>query len=588
MKSYTMRALALLCLFLLLSSALPPVAYAAEGTPTASLDSVGESLPPLEAALYRGMMAGEERIDISSFRADRDEVSAAMQHLYYSVPELFHLDQSYSLSSTGEIVAAVVPQYTLTGEALEEARARYLIALDEILAGVDPTWPEALICLYLHDYLCTAFAYDTTLAIYDAYRFLTEGQGVCQSYTLVYIALLSHFDIPTSYATGEDNGTPHIWNIVYLDGIPYHVDVTWGDPLVGGEDAPGTAHHTSFLKSDAAMDAAGHGNRENYGGVVCSDTRYDDILLNEIHTSTAISDGIAYGITDGKLYRLGASLLEESHLYTVEGSWRTGMQTLAEKPTGLAAHGGLLYTNAPHSILAIDPASGTASTVHTVDGLLLGLYGYGGTLYFAEAQDIHGTGLEIGSYPLPAAVPPCTGEHTYLEYAVIPATCGEEGTRYFRCTACGMRTSAAIPTLPHSYESTVVPPSYTAGGYTLHLCGVCGDSYTDTPTDPLPMPGTDDYRAAVARALAAEDAAAFLAAVAEARAIEPYADADAIRTDKEALDAACATYDGRVTEINSGFGDTLFSLLFADTRLLTAATEVLAVLALVFRRLYGS
>ena len=116
---------------------------------------------------------------------------------------------------------------------------------------------------------------------------------------LVYIALLSHFDIPTSYATGEDNGTPHIWNIVYLDGIPYHVDVTWGDPLVGGEDAPGTAHHTSFLKSDAAIDAAGHGNRDNYGGVVCSDTRYDDILLNEIHTSTAISDGIAYGISDG-------------------------------------------------------------------------------------------------------------------------------------------------------------------------------------------------------------------------------------------------------------------------------------------------
>ena len=37
----------------------------------------------------------------------------------------------------------------------------------------------------------------------------------------------------------------------------------------------------------------------------------------------------------------------------------------------------------------------------------------------------------------------------------------------------------------HEYESTVTAPSFSSGGYTTHTCTICGDSYTDTPTEPL-------------------------------------------------------------------------------------------------------
>lgn len=575
-----------LCLLLLLSL-LPVTAPAAEGV-SATLSSVGDGLSPLERALYDGMMASEAQIDVSAFGADKETVNAAMQHLYYSVPELFHLEHGYSFSSIGGKVNAVIPSYSMAGTELEAARARYLVALDEILSGVDPTWPDALICLYLHDYLCTAFAYDTTLSVYDAYRFLTGGTGVCQSYTLTYIALLSHFDIPVTYATGEDKGSPHIWNIVYLDGIPYHVDVTWGDPLVEGEDAFGAAYHKSFLKSDAAIDAAGHGNRQNFGGIVCSDTRYDEIALTDVRTAAAILDGVAYGMADGRLYRLGATLLEETPLYTVEEEWRSGMQVLAEKPTGLASYGGLLYTNTPHTILAIDPVGGTAEAVHTVSGLLLGLVGRGDTLTYLEATSIFGHGATLGTHILPSALPPCTGEHTFWEYATSPASCSAEGVRYLRCTACGMRAEEAIPTLPHTYTTTVVPPTYGEGGYTKHVCDLCGHTETDSPQDPLPPPDTAAYHAAVAEALAATDAEGFLRAVSAARRMEAYLDSEAIAADRAALDEACLTYNERVEAINTGFGNTLFSLLFTDTHLLTSATSVLAVLALVFRRILGS
>ena len=37
----------------------------------------------------------------------------------------------------------------------------------------------------------------------------------------------------------------------------------------------------------------------------------------------------------------------------------------------------------------------------------------------------------------------------------------------------------------HSYENVVTAPTCTAGGYTTHTCAFCGDSYTDSETEPL-------------------------------------------------------------------------------------------------------
>ena len=50
------------------------------------------------------------------------------------------------------------------------------------------------------------------------------------------------------------------------------------------------------------------------------------------------------------------------------------------------------------------------------------------------------------------------------------------------CGVCGMTEGTA---LGHNDVVTVVPPSCTAGGYEMHLCDRCGNSYTDSNTAPL-------------------------------------------------------------------------------------------------------
>ena len=65
-------------------------------------------------------------------------------------------------------------------------------------------------------------------------------------------------------------------------------------------------------------------------------------------------------------------------------------------------------------------------------------------------------------------------------------TCGAAGERTYTCKTCDETKTEAIPaTGNHSYTETVVPPVCDEGGYTVHTCSVCGDSYRDSHTPAL-------------------------------------------------------------------------------------------------------
>ena len=61
-----------------------------------------------------------------------------------------------------------------------------------------------------------------------------------------------------------------------------------------------------------------------------------------------------------------------------------------------------------------------------------------------------------------------------------PATETEPGIKLYTCTRCGATRTEPIPAIGHvhNYTATVIAPTCTAQGYTLHTC-TCGDSYKD-------------------------------------------------------------------------------------------------------------
>ena len=81
----------------------------------------------------------------------------------------------------------------------------------------------------------------------------------------------------------------------------------------------------------------------------------------------------------------------------------------------------------------------------------------------------------------------CT-THTFGDWVITEEpTCTTTGTQIRTCSVCKKVETATIAKVAHKYVDTVVKPTYTAQGYTLHKCSVCGTSYKDTYTAKLTL-----------------------------------------------------------------------------------------------------
>ena len=88
----------------------------------------------------------------------------------------------------------------------------------------------------IYDYIINETDYDTlkTKNINDetyksntAYGVLIEHYGICSGYSDAMAIFLNELNI-INYKISNDQ---HIWNLVYLDGTWYHLDLTWDDPV---------------------------------------------------------------------------------------------------------------------------------------------------------------------------------------------------------------------------------------------------------------------------------------------------------------------------------------------------------------------
>ena len=84
--------------------------------------------------------------------------------------------------------------------------------------------------------------------------------------------------------------------------------------------------------------------------------------------------------------------------------------------------------------------------------------------YYTETKTIPATGH---SYKITSEADPCTG-----------------GKVTYTCSNCGDSYTEDVAAQGHKYVDTVVAPTCTTGGYTLHTCFVCKKSYKDNETQP--------------------------------------------------------------------------------------------------------
>ena len=77
-------------------------------------------------------------------------------------------------------------------------------------------------------------------------------------------------------------------------------------------------------------------------------------------------------------------------------------------------------------------------------------------------------------------------KHNLVHHDAKAPTCTEIGwDEYDTCSRCDYTTKVEIPAPGHDYTEKVVKPTCEKGGYTLHTCKNCNDSYKDHQTKTL-------------------------------------------------------------------------------------------------------
>lgn len=109
--------------------------------------------------------------------------------------------------------------------------------VDKILnENVNNNMPPKEKIRVIHDYIIDHTEYDKlkyenknddTYKSNTAYGVLIEGYGTCNGYADAMEIFLDKINIINYKISNEE----HIWNLVYLDGKWYHLDLTWDDPI---------------------------------------------------------------------------------------------------------------------------------------------------------------------------------------------------------------------------------------------------------------------------------------------------------------------------------------------------------------------
>lgn len=259
-------------------------------------------------------------LDLSKYKlpANVDLYAAICEFIWYESPELFRAT-GFIAELGGKNESQIVG---LKCSYIYDKPADYIrdynIAIEnanKLLKGIEgnDSLSDIEKALLLHDRLALFCEYDVvnlendTLPdkVFNIYGTLGEGLAVCMGYALAYDYLLERVGIESQYCSS--NKLIHAWNIIYIDGEPYHVDVTWDDPT---NDISGQVYHNNFLRSTEGIKETGH----KYGVLGRTDyittpksTKYDKYFWQDSMTS--------FQLLNDKIYYIDSDYMSESETH---------------------------------------------------------------------------------------------------------------------------------------------------------------------------------------------------------------------------------------------------------------------------------
>ena len=272
----------------------------------------------------------KSELNIASYKIPYSENN--FNALYYflddNLKNYFYAWFSYRYYVGGNFYLVQI-HYSLTEQKVNKIEDAANEMLEDIIDNDNLTDVEK--ALLVHDRLGVSTFYDTGYfndnidsESYSIYGALVKHWAVCQGFADTYTYLMNKVGIETY--TISSSILNHAWNVVFIGGKPYYVDVTWDKPTY---ILDGYIGHRNFLRSADGIVETGHIGKNgeidyktSYNGKTINTTTYDKYYWQDSCAEFQVIDNTLYYInnTEGTLNRA-----DNNHtvLYTIPDTWST-------------------------------------------------------------------------------------------------------------------------------------------------------------------------------------------------------------------------------------------------------------------------
>ena len=453
------------------------------------LDVTRDELTAMKAACHEAIM-NNTRWELGDYAipVTTATVEAVKSMVFYHPEHFFIASISYGRYSNGNF-AYVIPRYESTYDAAMTKYQAFYDAAQRVLCQFrqEESLTDLELAMLIHDYLAANYEYDVTYAtgsdMYTAYGLLVNGTAVCQGYAEAFAYMAMEMGINCGLCSSDTLN--HAWNIIEIDGLEYHLDVTFDDPVY---DRGGPVRHTNFLLSTDALKASDH-EAEDFTGNP-TNTTYDTAFWQDVKSAFCLLDGEIYYINSSRRLCKWSDGVSTT-LYSIPGSWSPWAGTF----NCLASDGESLFFSTPTAIYEYYPESNTASVVYepTLQSgyVIYGFQAKNNRFYIHPYNTPNfGQTTAVDNEIIYVYRENDDNSHVYDAGQIIkPATCNAEGEALFSCLYCSKTKVGTLPKGDHVITvKDAVAPSCTATGLTEGTyCAVCSE--TITPQEIVPATG---------------------------------------------------------------------------------------------------
>lgn len=323
-------------------------------------------------------LAFNETIYIGDYNIPMEEevYTAIAYYICKDIPEVFHVGAvGYSVQKG--ILMNMNVEYLYTREEYTGMLAECEAAADEMLADIKEATHlrEAEKALLIHDRLALVCQYDNELVHenkFDIYGALVGGYAVCEGYTKAYTYLLDKVGIKSEMCVSDK--MMHSWNIVYIDGVPYHVDVTWDDII----SLAGEVYHDNFLLSSEALYEGGsdifeNGHVADDYNTTPTDTKYDDYFWRRSYSAFQLLDGELYYVDSTRCTINKYTPDDNEELYKCRARWNKYWNLYCR----ISSDGETLFYNTNTGVYEFDKDTLISTLIFEPEEISTGLEVYG-------------------------------------------------------------------------------------------------------------------------------------------------------------------------------------------------------------------